>query len=96
MYNPDFAKVAQAMGIKGITVTDPDYVEQAIKEAFLYKGPVLIDVMTDPNALAMPPKIEFEQVKGMALSMSKLVLNGRMEDVMDTIRSNYKHLKEVI
>lgn len=96
MYNPDFAMVAQAMGIKGITVNDPDNVEQAIKEAFLFRGPVLVNIMTDPNALAMPPKIEFEQVKGMALSMSKLVLNGRMEEVMDTIRSNYKHLKEVL
>lgn len=96
MYNPDFAKVAQAMGIKGITVTDPDNVEQAIKEAFLFKGPVLIDVMTDPNALAMPPKVEFEQVKGMALSMAKLVLNGRMDEALDTFKTNYKHLKEVI
>jgi pyruvate dehydrogenase (quinone) len=95
MFDPDFALVAQAMGIKGMTVKDPENVEQALKEAFLYKGPVLVNIFTDPNALAMPPKIEFEQVKGMALSMSKLVLNGRMDEVMDTLKSNYKHLKEV-
>jgi len=96
MHNPDFAMVAQAMGIKGITVRDPDEVKQAIREAFMFDGPALINIMTDPNALAMPPKIEFEQVKGMALSMSKLILNGRMDEVLDTVKANYKHLKDLI
>lgn len=96
MHNPDFALVAQAMGIKGIKVTNPDHVEQTLKEALLHDGPVLLDVMTDPNALAMPPKIEFGQVKGMALSMSKLMLNGEMGEVWDTIKSNYKHIKDVL
>jgi len=95
MFDPDFAMLAQGMGMKGMTVKDPENVEQALKEAFLYKGPVLLNVFTDPNALAMPPKVEFKQVKGMALSMSKLVLNGRMDEVMDTFKANYKHLKEV-
>lgn len=96
MFDPDFALVAQAMGIKGMTVKDPDNVKQVLQEAFLYKGPVLVNVFTDPNALAMPPKVEFEQVKGLALSMTKLVLNGRMDEVVDTLKANYKHLKEVL
>jgi pyruvate dehydrogenase (quinone) len=96
MHNPDFAMVAQAMGMKGITVNDPDDVKQAVREALSYKGSALINIMTDPNALAMPPKIEFEQVKGMALSMTKLMLNGRMDEVLDKVKSNYKHLQDVI
>jgi pyruvate dehydrogenase (quinone) len=96
LYNPDFAMVAQAMGMKGFTVTDPDGVKQALQEAFMYKGPALLNIMTDPNALAMPPKIEFEQVKGMALSMTKLILNGRMDEVLDTVKANYKHLTELV
>jgi pyruvate dehydrogenase (quinone) len=96
MVNPDFAMVAQAMGMKGITVKEPDEVKQALKEAFMFKGPALINIMTDPNALAMPPKIEFEQVKGMALSMTKLILNGKMDEVLDTVKANYKHLKDLI
>ncbi|HZX57436.1 MAG TPA: thiamine pyrophosphate-dependent enzyme [Mucilaginibacter sp.] len=95
MFDPDFAILAQGMGMKGMVVKDPENVEQVLKEAFLYKGPVLVNIFTDPNALAMPPKVEFAQVKGMALSMSKLVLNGRMDEVMDTFKANYKHLKEV-
>ncbi|MCJ8212028.1 thiamine pyrophosphate-dependent enzyme [Mucilaginibacter sp. RS28] len=96
MQNPDFALIAQAMGIRGITVTEPDKVEQSLKEAFMHDGPVLLNVMTDPNALAMPPKVEFEQVKGMALSMSKLILDGNMGEVWDTIKANYKHIREVL
>jgi pyruvate dehydrogenase (quinone) len=96
MVNPDFALVAQAMGMKGITIKDPDDVKQGIREALQFKGPALINIFTDPNALAMPPKIEFEQVKGMALSMTKLILNGRMEEVLDTVKANYKHLKDVV
>jgi pyruvate dehydrogenase (quinone) len=96
MANPDFAAVATAMGIKGVAVHEPADVRQALTEALSYNGPVLINVMTDPNALAMPPKVEFAQVKGMALSMTKLMLNGGMEEVIDTIKSNYKHLKDVL
>jgi pyruvate dehydrogenase (quinone) len=96
MHNPDFALVAQAMGMKGVTIRDPDDVKQGLREALSYKGAALINIMTDPNALAMPPKIEFEQVKGMALSMTKLILNGRMDEVLDTVKANYKHLQDVI
>jgi len=96
MYNPDFAMVAEANGIRGMTVKEPGELKQALTLALAEKGPVLVNVFTDPNALAMPPKIEFEQVKGMALSMSKLVLNGRMDEVLDTFKANYKHLKEVL
>lgn len=96
MVNPDFALVAEAMGIRGITINDPDHLEALLKEAFLHEGPVLVNVMTDPNALAMPPKIEFKMMKGMALSMTKLMLGGKFEEVLDTVKSNYKHLKDIL
>ncbi|RYG05483.1 MAG: ubiquinone-dependent pyruvate dehydrogenase, partial [Chitinophagaceae bacterium] len=96
MINPDFALVAQAMGFKGITVSKPEEVENAIANALADNGPVLLNVMTNPNALAMPPKIEWAQVKGMTESMAKLMLGGKMSEVFDTIKSNYKHLGEVL
>ncbi len=95
MVNPDFALVAQAMGFKGVTVNRPSEVETALRHAFAHEGPVLINIMTNPNALAMPPKVEWEQMKGMALSMGKLMLNGRMDEVLDTVKANYKHLTEL-
>ncbi|WP_443943972.1 thiamine pyrophosphate-dependent enzyme [Pedobacter sp. AW1-32] len=96
MVNPDFALVAQAMGFKGITVSNPAEVETSIAHALAENGPVLLNVMTNPNALAMPPKIEWKQIKGMTESMAKLMLGGKMTEVFDTIKSNYKHLGEII
>ncbi|MBE7171700.1 MAG: hypothetical protein INR73_14005 [Williamsia sp.] len=96
MVNPDFAMVARAMGFKGITIEDPDEVESGLQAAFEHQGPVLVNVITDPNALAMPPKASFKQMAGMAEAMTKLMLGGKMEEVLDTVKSNYKHLKELI
>jgi len=96
MLNPDFTKVAEAMGMPGITITDPGEVKTGLEKAFLQEGPVLVTVQTDPNALAMPPKLEFDQMKGYALYMGKMMLSGRMDEVFHMISSNYKHLSEVL
>jgi len=96
MPNTNFAAVAEAMGIRGMTVHEPGQVRQALQDALAFDGPVLVNVLTDPNALAMPPKVELGQMTGFALSMSKLILGGRMDDVLDTVKSNYKHLTEVL
>jgi len=96
MVNPDFAMVAQAMGFVGLTVTDPDKLSETLHAALTMEGPVLVNVFTNPASLAMPPKIEWEQMKGYALSMGKMFLGGKMDDVFDMIKSNYKHLKEVL
>jgi len=95
MVNPDFAMVAESMGIKNISIHDPEKLTAGLEQAFSTNGPVLVNVFTDPNALAMPPKIELKMAKGMALSMTKLMLGGKFIDVLDTIKSNYKHLKEL-
>ncbi|MFC0512934.1 thiamine pyrophosphate-dependent enzyme [Mucilaginibacter angelicae] len=95
MMDPDFTKVAEAMGIKGINIDDPEQLESGLREAFSFNGPVLVNVHTDPTALALPPKIDLNMVKGMALSMTKMMLGGKFEDVLDTVKNNYKHLKEL-
>jgi len=96
MLNPDFTKVAEAMGMPGITITDPGEVRSEMEKAFQMDGPVLITVQIDPNALAMPPKLEFDQMKGYTLCMGKMVLSGRMDEVCNMISANYKHLGEVL
>ncbi|HEX7410832.1 MAG TPA: thiamine pyrophosphate-dependent enzyme [Bacteroidales bacterium] len=96
MLNPDFIKIAEAMGMTGIGIDDPDDVKSGLEKAFMHEGPVLVSIQTDPNALAMPPKLEFDQMKGVALYMGKMMLNGRMDEVFKVISSNYKHLSEVI
>nr|WP_321520335.1 thiamine pyrophosphate-dependent enzyme [uncultured Macellibacteroides sp.] len=92
MLNPDFTKLAEAMGMYGITVNDPAGVRSALEKAFELSGPALIAIQTDPNALAMPPKMKFEQMKGFAFYMGKMMLSGRANEVFKIIKSNYKHL----
>jgi pyruvate dehydrogenase (quinone) len=96
MLNPDFTKLAEAMGLLGITITDPGEVRSKLEKAFQHEGPILITIQTDPNALAMPPKLEFSQMKGFALYMGKMMLGGRMDEAFNIISSNYKHLGEVL
>ena len=96
MLNPDFTRIAEAMGMPGITIRNPEEVKPELEKAFLHEGPILITIQTDPNALAMPPKLEFDQMKGMALYMGKMMLGGRMDEVFKIISSNYKHLGEVV
>ena len=96
MVNPDFKMVAEAMGFKGISVSEPSGVKAALKDAFIHDGPVLVNVFTNPQALAMPPKMEFDQMKGYALSISKMILGGRMDEVLEMVKTNYKHMKEVL
>jgi len=96
MMNPDFAKIAEGMGMPGITIIDPGEVKPGLEKAFLLEGPVLVTIQTDPNALAMPPKLEFDQMKGLTLYIGKMMLSGRMDEVFNIISSNYKHLGEVL
>lgn len=96
MVDPVFEKIAGAMGIKGINISSPDEVELGLKGAFTHNGPVVVNVMTDPNALALPPHIEWKQMKGFATSMTKLMLGGRMQEVIDTVKSNINHIDDFL
>ena len=86
--NPDFAAMANAMGVKGIRVTQSAEVEPALREAFAHPGPVLIDVLTAKQELVMPPKIQFEQAKGFSLFMLKAIINGRGDEVIELAGQN--------
>ncbi|HZH85715.1 MAG TPA: ubiquinone-dependent pyruvate dehydrogenase, partial [Brumimicrobium sp.] len=70
-------------------------VKSVLEEAFAHDGPAVINIFTDPDALAMPPKVEFDQIKGFATSMGKLMLNGQTADAINTAKSNMKYLKEL-
>lgn len=89
--NPNFAEVARAMGAKGIRIEDPGDVRDGIAEALAHKnGPVLVDAVVDPFALAMPSHAPFHTVKGFTLSLAKQVVSGRMDSVIKTIEHNIR------
>ncbi|UJH70126.1 thiamine pyrophosphate-dependent enzyme [Ornithinimicrobium sp. INDO-MA30-4] len=69
--NPDFAKVAEAIGMRGIRVTNPHDVDGAVVEALAHPGPVLLDVVTNPDEIALPPKPTLEQGWGFAIAKMK-------------------------
>jgi pyruvate dehydrogenase (quinone) len=90
--NPDFAAVAEACGAFGVRVEKPKDLPGALKAAFRHKGPALVDVVTDPNALSIPPKIKKDMVTGFALSASKVVLDGGVGRMLQMARSNLRNV----
>ncbi|MEU1328349.1 pyruvate dehydrogenase [Streptomyces sp. NPDC005865] len=91
-HNPDFAAVARAAGAYGVRVEKPNQLAGALKDAFAHKGPALVDIVTDPNALSIPPKISSDMVTGFALSASKIVLDGGVGRMLQMARSNLRNV----
>ncbi len=87
--NPDFAKMAEAMGAMGIRVEKPGDIRPALERALQHNGPVLIDVLVNPTELSMPPKITFNEAWGFSLYMLKETIGGHGDEVVDTVRSNF-------
>jgi len=81
--NPDFARIAQAIGFHAQRVERAEELEAAVRDWIAAPGPALLDVMTDRMELVVPPKIELDQIFGTALYSAKAVLAGRAEDVWE-------------
>lgn len=89
--NPNFAKVAEAMGAKGIRLEEPGDVREGLKEALAHNGgPVVVDAVVDPFALSLPSHVPFHAAKGFTLSMAKQVWNGKLDTVIKTIERNVR------
>src|SRR4029077_18711259 len=87
--NPNFAKVAEAMGGKGIRIEEPGDVKEALAQALAHKGgPVVVDAVVDPYALSLPAHVPFKVAERFTLSLAKQVLNGRMDTVIKTMERN--------
>ncbi|MFF4838327.1 pyruvate dehydrogenase [Streptomyces sp. NPDC001315] len=88
----DYAAIARASGAYGVRVEEPSKVREALREAFAHDGPALVDVVTDPDALAIPPKITSHQVTGFALSASRTVLTGGVGRMLHLARTNLRNV----
>jgi pyruvate dehydrogenase (quinone) len=86
--NPNFAAMAQAVGVRGIRLERPEEVETGIAEALNHNGPVLVDAVVNRMELAMPPKVMVEMAKGFSLYMLKAVMDGRATDIIELASSN--------
>jgi pyruvate dehydrogenase (quinone) len=92
--NPNFAKLAEAVGMMGVRIENPADLTSGLKKALQHPGPALIDVVTDPNALSIPSHADRSQAVGFALAMGKMILSGNIEEVVDTIEGNIRHTGE--
>lgn len=92
VHDVNYAEVASAIGLHGERVTEPSRLRGALQEAFAYNGPALIEVMTDPNALSLPPEIRSGQVIGFATAMSKIVLNRGAGEAVAMATSNMRNI----
>jgi pyruvate dehydrogenase (quinone) len=88
----DYAAVANAIGIPAVRVEKPKDLRRALQEALNRPGPALVDVVTDPRALSIPPNITAGQVRGFAVAMSKEVLGGGMGEVVSMARANLRNV----
>ena len=88
LQNPNFAAMAEAVGIRGIRLEDPADVEAGIAAAFAHDGPVLIDAVVARTELAMPPSVTAEMAKGFTLYMLKAVMSGRIDEIVDLAKTN--------
>jgi len=86
--NPNFAAMAEAIGVRGIRLEDPAEVDAGIAAAFAHNGPVLVDAVVNRTELAMPPSVTVEMAKGFTLYMVKAVISGRANEVIDLARTN--------
>jgi len=88
--NPNFAAMAEAMGIKGIRVEDPQKLEDAVRQVLAHKGPALLDVVSARQELAMPPKTSVAQAYHFGMFTLKAVMDGRATQLIDLARTNLR------
>ena len=88
----DYAAVASALGMRSVRITDPKRLRQQLVDALAHEGPVLIDVVTDPDALSMPPEISLEQVAGFTKASVRTVLDGGVGKMVELARANLRNI----
>ena len=88
----NYAKIAEGAGIKHFRIEDPKDAPRLIKEALAYDGPALIDVVTDPNALSLPPTLTFEQLLGFSKAATRTVFGGGVGQMLSMAKSNLRNI----
>jgi pyruvate dehydrogenase (quinone) len=84
----DFAKLAEAVGIRGTRIEDSGNLKKTLETALRHNGPGLIDVVTNPDALALPPRIDVKEIAGYGLYVAKQTLHGRFFESVDELKGN--------
>ncbi|WP_026919300.1 ubiquinone-dependent pyruvate dehydrogenase [Gordonia shandongensis] len=86
--NPDFAALAEAVGIRGVRVTDASALPAAVDDLLAHDGPAVLDVTTARQELSIPPAISAAQAKGFTLWALRTVMSGRGDELVDLAETN--------
>ncbi|WP_022926998.1 pyruvate dehydrogenase [Patulibacter americanus] len=89
----DYAMIARGVGIPSVRIEQPGDLRAGLAEALAADGPYLVDVVTDPNALSMPPHVSAQQIRGFAMAAGKTVLGGGVGKMVELARSNLRNAR---
>jgi pyruvate dehydrogenase (quinone) len=73
----DLAAVARACGMHAVRVSDGDALADAVRDTLEHDGPALIDVVTNPEEVALPPKVTPGETWGFAIAKLSETLESR-------------------
>ncbi|MBV7295881.1 pyruvate dehydrogenase [Corynebacterium sp. TAE3-ERU12] len=88
----NYANIAEGCGIRGVRIEDPKRLKEQLADALSTNGPVLVDIVTDPNAMSMPPEIDFEQLRGFAKASARTVMSGGVGEMIQLAKSNLRNI----
>jgi hypothetical protein len=71
-----------------VGVEKPHELKGAVEIALKHKGPVLVDVLSARQELAMPPKTTLNRAHHFGMRMMKAVLDGRATQLIDLAKVN--------
>ena len=87
----DYSAIARAAGIHSVRIEKPGDLRAGLGEGLSHPGPALIELVTDPNVLEMPPHMTAEQARGFALATTKVVLGGGVGRMLEMARANLRY-----
>ncbi len=92
LQNPDFAQVAESIGLLGLRVERSADLAPALAEAFAHDGPALVNVITERQEVTVPPSVSAAQLKGFTLYALRTVFSGRGDELVDLARANLRQV----
>jgi pyruvate dehydrogenase (quinone) len=90
--NPSFAEVARAVGLHGVRVEQASELESGIRDALAHPGPALLEVMTEPQELSIPPNVTLDQMRGFSLYAARSIFSGNGDEAVELAKTNLRQL----
>jgi pyruvate dehydrogenase (quinone) len=73
----DLAAIGRACGLHAVRVTEPDTLDEAVRGLLAHDGPALLDVVTNPDEVSLPPKVTPGEAWGFAIAKLSETLESR-------------------